>query len=132
MLDSEVFSSNSSEDNDHVTHGSDFVDDACILYCERFMEFLIDLLSQLPTRRYGLSIAICSIFRSYFLFHYEIFSPGFMYSYVHLRSRMKLLTDLCYFIFIHYYGVEAGFRYSHCSTLLSFDAKSSIFVVYYV
>ncbi|KAJ7942622.1 Embryo defective protein [Quillaja saponaria] len=28
------------------------VDDACILYCERFMEFLIDLLSQLPTRRY--------------------------------------------------------------------------------
>ncbi|KAE8671002.1 xanthoxin dehydrogenase-like [Hibiscus syriacus] len=28
------------------------VDDASILYCERFMEFLIDLLSQLPTRRY--------------------------------------------------------------------------------
>ncbi|KAK4592152.1 hypothetical protein RGQ29_016595 [Quercus rubra] len=28
------------------------VDDACVLYCERFMEFLIDLLSQLPTRRY--------------------------------------------------------------------------------
>ncbi|KAH7528063.1 hypothetical protein FEM48_Zijuj05G0031900 [Ziziphus jujuba var. spinosa] len=27
-------------------------DDACVLYCERFMEFLIDLLSQLPTRRY--------------------------------------------------------------------------------
>ncbi|XP_050234237.1 uncharacterized protein LOC126682560 [Mercurialis annua] len=27
-------------------------DDAAILYCERFMEFLIDLLSQLPTRRY--------------------------------------------------------------------------------
>lgn len=28
------------------------VDDASILYCERFIEFLIDLLSQLPTRRY--------------------------------------------------------------------------------
>lgn len=28
------------------------IDDSCILYCERFMEFLIDLLSQLPTRRY--------------------------------------------------------------------------------
>ncbi|KAK4770601.1 hypothetical protein SAY87_031133 [Trapa incisa] len=27
-------------------------DDASILYCERFVEFLIDLLSQLPTRRY--------------------------------------------------------------------------------
>ncbi|XP_030532350.1 RNA helicase aquarius [Rhodamnia argentea] len=28
------------------------VDDASVLYCERFIEFLIDLLSQLPTRRY--------------------------------------------------------------------------------
>ncbi|KAL5565693.1 hypothetical protein UlMin_028857 [Ulmus minor] len=28
------------------------VDDACVSYCERFMEFLIDHLSQLPTRRY--------------------------------------------------------------------------------
>ncbi|PKA60044.1 Regulator of nonsense transcripts 1 like [Apostasia shenzhenica] len=28
------------------------VDDSCVLYCERFMEFLIDLLSQLPTRRF--------------------------------------------------------------------------------
>lgn len=28
------------------------VDEACLLYCERFMEFLIDLLSQLPTRRF--------------------------------------------------------------------------------
>lgn len=31
----------------------ELVDDACVLYCERFMEFLIDLLSQLPTRRYA-------------------------------------------------------------------------------
>ncbi|KAJ0987357.1 hypothetical protein J5N97_005713 [Dioscorea zingiberensis] len=28
------------------------IDDACVLYCERFTEFLIDLLSQLPTRRF--------------------------------------------------------------------------------
>ncbi|KAJ6841095.1 intron-binding protein aquarius [Iris pallida] len=28
------------------------VDDSRVLYCERFMEFLIDLLSQLPTRRF--------------------------------------------------------------------------------
>lgn len=28
------------------------IDDSCVLYCERFMEFLIDLLSQLPTRRF--------------------------------------------------------------------------------
>ncbi|ESW25025.1 hypothetical protein PHAVU_003G001700 [Phaseolus vulgaris] len=32
--------------------GLGLVNDACVLYCERFMEFLIDLLSQLPTRRY--------------------------------------------------------------------------------
>ncbi|GAB2209722.1 hypothetical protein Drorol1_Dr00026945 [Drosera rotundifolia] len=41
VLDSKVFP------------GDDYgVDDACVLFCERFMEFLIDLLSQLPTRRY--------------------------------------------------------------------------------
>ncbi|CAA0829188.1 P-loop containing nucleoside triphosphate hydrolases superfamily protein [Striga hermonthica] len=54
VLDSEVFSSKSkaSKDNDLVdVHGPEVVDDACVLYCERFMEFLIDLLSQLPTRR---------------------------------------------------------------------------------
>lgn len=28
------------------------VDDSCVLYCQRFTEFLIDLLSQLPTRRF--------------------------------------------------------------------------------
>ncbi|XP_020686665.1 RNA helicase aquarius [Dendrobium catenatum] len=33
------------------SHGEK-VDDSCVLYCERFMEFLIDLLSQLPTRRF--------------------------------------------------------------------------------
>ncbi|KAK6115384.1 hypothetical protein DH2020_007653 [Rehmannia glutinosa] len=54
VLDSEVFSckQKSDEDNDLVdVHGSEVVNDACVLYCERFMEFLIDLLSQLPTRR---------------------------------------------------------------------------------
>ncbi|CAL1394512.1 unnamed protein product [Linum trigynum] len=34
----------------HIAHQQ--VDDAVVLYSERFMEFLIDLLSQLPTRRY--------------------------------------------------------------------------------
>lgn len=53
VLDSEVFSSIPNEDNDTVAHGSEYVNDACVLYCERFMEFLIDLLSQLPTRRYS-------------------------------------------------------------------------------
>ncbi|KAI3867565.1 hypothetical protein MKX03_010084 [Papaver bracteatum] len=32
--------------------GSEQVDNGCVLYCERFMEFLIDLLRQLPTRRF--------------------------------------------------------------------------------
>jgi len=40
--------------------GSGLVNDACVLYCERFMEFLIDLLSQLPTRRYFV-LTICSV-----------------------------------------------------------------------
>lgn len=54
MLDCEVFSFKTKVDGDNgqVGHGSEDVDDACVLYCERFMELLIDLLSQLPTRRY--------------------------------------------------------------------------------
>nr|GME06524.1 intron-binding protein aquarius [Ipomoea batatas] len=55
VLDSEVFPSmEHSETEDRFIDASDFaaVHDACVLYCERFMEFLIDLLSQLPTRRY--------------------------------------------------------------------------------
>lgn len=41
-------------ENSHLGDSESYkeVDDACLLYCERFMEFLIDLLSQLPTRRY--------------------------------------------------------------------------------
>ncbi|CAN1813775.1 RNA helicase aquarius [Linum perenne] len=39
-------------EEDGLSIGQTQVDDAAVLYCERFMEFLIDLLSQLPTRRY--------------------------------------------------------------------------------
>ncbi|CAK9317062.1 unnamed protein product [Citrullus colocynthis] len=55
VLDGEVFpQSNSGDGNDQFIDVNGLVegDNACILYCERFMEFLIDLLSQLPTRRY--------------------------------------------------------------------------------
>nr|POE51333.1 intron-binding protein aquarius [Quercus suber] len=55
VLDSTVFSQEQhvNEDNKVIdAYGLKQVDDACVLYCERFMEFLIDLLSQLPTRRY--------------------------------------------------------------------------------
>ena len=54
VLDSTVFSQEQHviEDNKIIDAcGLKQVDDACVLYCERFMEFLIDLLSQLPTRR---------------------------------------------------------------------------------
>ncbi|KAL2898346.1 RNA helicase aquarius [Bienertia sinuspersici] len=52
ILDSEVFFSAQNNDSDGFSaNGFEEVDDACVLYCERFMEFLIDLLSQLPTRR---------------------------------------------------------------------------------
>ncbi|XP_061365445.1 uncharacterized protein LOC133308765 [Gastrolobium bilobum] len=55
ILDSQVFPRRqvSGEDDELIdATGSGLVNDACVLYCERFMEFLIDLLSQLPTRRY--------------------------------------------------------------------------------
>ncbi|KAM7528012.1 hypothetical protein LguiB_031422 [Lonicera macranthoides] len=51
VLDSKVF--HSEQHGDEVdANGFGQVNDASILYCERFMEFLIDLLSQLPTRRF--------------------------------------------------------------------------------
>ena len=56
VLDSKVFSYSHGDDEDNElvdANGFEKVNDACILYCERFMEFLIDLLSQLPTRRYN-------------------------------------------------------------------------------
>ncbi|KAF2322428.1 hypothetical protein GH714_016985 [Hevea brasiliensis] len=52
VLDFQVFPQKSSVSEDGLDSGFDEVDDAAVLYCERFMEFLIDLLSQLPTRRY--------------------------------------------------------------------------------
>ncbi|EYU19343.1 hypothetical protein MIMGU_mgv1a0217193mg, partial [Erythranthe guttata] len=53
VLDSEVFCKPKKDEDDDLVdfHGSEDVNDSCLLYCERFMEFLIDLLSQLPTRR---------------------------------------------------------------------------------
>jgi hypothetical protein len=61
VLESTVIFSN--EDKEIVDNGSEAmengaadtgpsVDPTSLLYCERFAEFLIDLLSQLPTRRY--------------------------------------------------------------------------------
>ncbi|KAJ1440474.1 P-loop containing nucleoside triphosphate hydrolase [Sesbania bispinosa] len=55
ILDLQVFPRRqlSSEDDELIDGtGLGLANDACVLYCERFMEFLIDLLSQLPTRRY--------------------------------------------------------------------------------
>ncbi|KAL9235786.1 hypothetical protein vseg_010522 [Gypsophila vaccaria] len=53
VLNSKVFPNSQHDDSENITDDNyEKVDDACILYCERFMEFLIDLLSQLPTRRY--------------------------------------------------------------------------------
>lgn len=54
---------NDNNDNDGLDvhySGSQPVDDACVLYCERFVEFLIDLLSQLPTRRYICNLKLFS------------------------------------------------------------------------
>ncbi|XAR61582.1 hypothetical protein NMG60_11016040 [Bertholletia excelsa] len=54
VLDSKILphKEHDSEDDMLDVNGFEEVDDACVLYCERFMEFLIDLLSQLPTRRF--------------------------------------------------------------------------------
>ncbi|KAG8063199.1 hypothetical protein GUJ93_ZPchr0003g18236 [Zizania palustris] len=54
ILDSKVIlSSQDSGDESALNESlSGQVDDSCVLYCERFMEFLIDMLSQLPTRRF--------------------------------------------------------------------------------
>ncbi|CAL9183877.1 unnamed protein product [Musa hybrid cultivar] len=51
ILDSKVIHQNLS--GHEVSDSYDkLVDESSVLYCERFMEFLIDLLSQLPTRRF--------------------------------------------------------------------------------
>nr|VDD15377.1 unnamed protein product [Brassica rapa] len=54
---------------------SQLVDDSSVLYCERFMEFLIDMLNQLPTRRYlrplVADIAVVAKCRLSFLYKHE-------------------------------------------------------------
>lgn len=54
ILDSKVISVKQIDDNESHFVGTydEKIDDSCVLYCERFMEFLIDILSQLPTRRF--------------------------------------------------------------------------------
>ncbi|CAN6300708.1 unnamed protein product [Urochloa humidicola] len=54
ILNSKVILSSQDGDGETVLNEplSGQVDDSCVLYCERFMEFLIDMLSQLPTRRF--------------------------------------------------------------------------------
>ncbi|KAK3422889.1 hypothetical protein EUGRSUZ_G03254 [Eucalyptus grandis] len=55
VLDFKVFPQPDDDNGNDGTIGAyslGRVDDASVLYCERFIEFLIDLLSQLPTRRY--------------------------------------------------------------------------------
>ncbi|CAA7395754.1 unnamed protein product [Spirodela intermedia] len=51
ILDSKVIPQKDVKDHFN-SFGFEQVDEGCVLYCERFMEFLIDLLSQLPTRRF--------------------------------------------------------------------------------
>lgn len=52
MLDFKVFPDRHDFDDHFDAYDLGKIDDAAVLYCERFVEFLIDLLSQLPTRRY--------------------------------------------------------------------------------
>ncbi|KAH7656226.1 CWF11 family protein [Dioscorea alata] len=51
ILDSEIIRPRP-DDSPGAASIDEQIDDACVLYCERFTEFLIDLLSQLPTRRF--------------------------------------------------------------------------------
>ncbi|KAL2620782.1 hypothetical protein R1flu_000987 [Riccia fluitans] len=55
ILDSTV-SLSTVDGPDNIGKEDGQVDEGSLLYCERFMEFLIDLLSQLPTRRYLLAL----------------------------------------------------------------------------
>ncbi|XP_008795569.2 RNA helicase aquarius [Phoenix dactylifera] len=53
ILDSKVIQQKHDDEETHFNDSYNVqIDDSCVLYCERFMEFLIDLLSQLPTRRF--------------------------------------------------------------------------------
>nr|CAB3495750.1 unnamed protein product [Digitaria exilis] len=54
ILDSKVILSSQDDSEESLLNESlsGQIDDSCVLYCERFVEFLIDMLSQLPTRRF--------------------------------------------------------------------------------
>ncbi|KAF3788553.1 Intron-binding protein aquarius [Nymphaea thermarum] len=52
ILDAEVLAQKQTDDEVMQPVDANEIDDASVLYCERFVEFLIDLLSQLPTRRF--------------------------------------------------------------------------------
>ncbi|CAN6486639.1 unnamed protein product [Victoria cruziana] len=52
ILDAKVLIQKQADDEVMQPVDANEVDDASVLYCERFVEFLIDLLSQLPTRRF--------------------------------------------------------------------------------
>lgn len=85
MLDFKVFPQKSSANEDEI-------DDAAVLYCERFMEFLIDLLSQLPTRRYiHLSLPLSL---SLFHFHIALFSSS---SFLIITGRFLYSSCLEFF-----------------------------------
>lgn len=79
MLDHKVFPQNHlfNDEDDVQADGFEQVDDACVLYCERFMEFLIDLLSQLPTRRYSNRKSWSLFF--FLLLFCQIFFVGFFF-----------------------------------------------------
>uniref|UniRef100_A0A2P2K8C4 RNA helicase aquarius N-terminal domain-containing protein n=1 Tax=Rhizophora mucronata TaxID=61149 RepID=A0A2P2K8C4_RHIMU len=73
VLDFKVFSQKNFVNEDDTLDASIMqIDDAAVLYCERFMEFLIDLLSQLPTRRYT-SFVFQSTFPAFVIFPYSLF-----------------------------------------------------------
>ncbi|XP_020250043.1 intron-binding protein aquarius [Asparagus officinalis] len=100
ILDSKVIPRMQIDDEDQV-------DDSCVLYCERFMEFLIDLLSQLPTRRFlkavVADVAVVSKCRLSALYHH------------HEKGRLfAQLLDLLHF----YEGFEID---DHVGTQLSDD-----------
>lgn len=62
MLDAKVFLPKPTTNDGDIElidiNGFQHIDEASVLYCERFMEFLIDLLSQLPTRRYNCHFSV--------------------------------------------------------------------------
>lgn len=60
ILESAVVVQNGNEADNNGVEGAG-VDGSSLLYCERFAEFLIDLLSQLPTRRFFSDPLVCRL-----------------------------------------------------------------------